>query len=120
MTLSCVSVPVLSVHSTSIAPKFWIEFRRLTITFLRAIASAPLPRLIVTIIGSISGVSPTATATANRNASTQLPLEKPLMRNTSGTMTIMKRIISQMNRLTPTSKLVSCRGRVMVPATEPK
>ena len=35
-------------------------------------------------------------------------------------MTIMKRIISQMNRLTPTSKLVSCRGRVNVLATEPK
>src|ERR1039457_3353051 len=33
--LSCVSVPVLSVHRMSIAPKFWMEFRRLTITCLR-------------------------------------------------------------------------------------
>ena len=30
-----VSVPVLSVQSTSMAPKFWIELRRLTMTFLR-------------------------------------------------------------------------------------
>ena len=35
-------------------------------TFLRDIASAPLARLTVTIIGSISGVRPTATATANK------------------------------------------------------
>ena len=69
--MSWVSVPVLSVHSTSIAPKFWIEFRRLTMTFLRDMAIAPLARLMVTIIGSISGVRPTATATANRNASIQ-------------------------------------------------
>ena len=44
---------------------------------------APLARLTVTIMGSISGVSPTATAMANRNASSQLCLLSPLMRNTS-------------------------------------
>ena len=65
MIRSCVRVPVLSVHNTSIAPKFWIALRRLTITFLRDIAIAPLARLTVTIIGNISGVRPTATATAN-------------------------------------------------------
>ena len=63
-TLSWVSVPVLSVQSTSIAPKFWIEFSRLTMTFLRLMAMAPLDRLTDTIIGNISGVSPTATASA--------------------------------------------------------
>src|SRR5579871_6308605 len=51
-----VSVPVLSVQSTSIAPKFWIEFSRLTITFFRDMASAPFERHTDTIIGSISGV----------------------------------------------------------------
>ena len=99
MTRSCVSVPVLSVHKTSIAPKFWIALRRLTMTFLRDIAMAPLARLTVTIIGSISGVSPTATATANSSASNQLPLVRPLIRNTSGTMTEMKPIISQVNAI---------------------
>ena len=38
-------------------------------TFLRDMAIAPLARFTVTIIGSISGVRPTATATANSNAS---------------------------------------------------
>ena len=120
MMRSCVSVPVLSVHSTSIAPKFWIALSRLTMTFLRDIASAPLARLTVTIIGSISGVRPTATATANSNASSQLPLVRPLMRKTSGTITTMKRIISQVNRVMPLSKLVSTRCSAIALATRPK
>ncbi len=40
------------------APKFWIEFSRLTITFLRDMAMAPRDRHTETIIGSISGVRP--------------------------------------------------------------
>ena len=55
------------------------------------IATAPLDRQTVTIIGSISGVRPTATATAKKNACPQLPLVRPLMTNTSGTITSMKR-----------------------------
>ena len=136
-----VSVPVLSVHRMSMAPRFWIELSRLTMTRLRDMARAPLDRQTDTIIGSISGVRPTATARANRNASFQsrsarklpnrssaggvagdracLPdrfrvparssdviissgrrrlcgvFVKALMKNTSGTMTIMKRIMSQ-------------------------
>ena len=62
-------------------------------------ASAPFERHTETIIGSISGVRPTATARAKKNASIQSCLVSPLMRNTSGTMTSMKRIISQVNRL---------------------
>ena len=46
---------------------------RLTMTFFLAIAIAPLDRQTVTIIGSISGVSPTATASAKKNASCQCP-----------------------------------------------
>ena len=61
MTWSMVRVPVLSVQRTSMAPKFWMEFRRLTMTFLRAMAIAPLERQTEMIMGSISGVRPTAT-----------------------------------------------------------
>ncbi len=89
------------------APKFWMELSRLTMTFLRDMAMAPLDRQTVTIMGSISGVRPTATASAKKKASPQSPLVRPLMRNTSGTMTSMKRIISQVNLRTPLSKLVS-------------
>ena len=51
-----------------------------------------------TIIGSISGVRPTATARAKKKASIQSCFVRPLMRNTSGTITSMKRIISQVKR----------------------
>ena len=87
---SCVSVPVLSVQRTSIAPKFWIEASRLTTTFLRDMAIAPFDRQTATIIGSISGVMPTATAIAKKNAPVQSALVSPLMRKTVGTMTRMK------------------------------
>ena len=98
---SWVSVPVLSVHSTSIAPKFWIASSRLTMTFRRASSTAPLASVEVTIIGSISGVRPTATDSANRNASIQSPLVKPLISSTNGTITKAKRISSQLTLLTP-------------------
>ena len=57
-TLSWVSVPVLSVQSTSIAPKFWMACRCFTMVFCCAMAMAPRARLAFTIIGSISGVRP--------------------------------------------------------------
>ncbi len=93
-TRSCVSVPVLSVARTSIAPRFWIEASRFTITRLRDIANAPLVRLTVITIGSISGAMPTPTAMANTRASIQLPLVSPLISSTAGTMTNMKRMMS--------------------------
>ncbi len=95
------SVPVLSVHRMSMAPKSWMAFSRLTITFLRLIASAPLARHTETIMGSISGVRPTATAIAKKNALSQSCFVKPLMKKTSGTMIAMKRSISQVKRLRP-------------------
>ena len=93
-----VKVPVLSVQSTSIAPRFWMALSRLTMTFFLPMATAPLVRQTVTIIGSISGVRPTATASAKKNAWAQLPLVSPLMTKTSGTMTNMNRSSSQVNR----------------------
>src|SRR5271155_636422 len=104
MTWSMVSVPVLSVQSTFIAPKFWIELSFLTMTFFLDIASAPLERQTDTIIGSISGVRPTAMASAKRNVSLpQMCLVNPLMKNTIGAITAMNVIISQINLLMPLS-----------------
>src|SRR5665213_13218 len=111
MTRFWVNVPVLSVHRTSIAPKFWMALRRFTIVFRRAITTAPLARLAVTTIGSISGVRPTATEAANNSVSSQFPLVNPLIRKTTGVITRMKRIRSQLTRLMPLSKLVSGRAR---------
>jgi hypothetical protein len=47
-------------------------------------------------------------------------LVSPLMTKTLGAMTGMKRIISQVNRVTPLSKLVGARCRISVPANSPK
>ena len=76
-------------------------------TFFLDIASAPLERQTETIIGSISGVRPTATAIAKKNASFQLCFIRPLMRKTIGTITSMKVSMSQTNFFTPLSKAVS-------------
>ncbi len=97
-----------------------MEFSRLTMTFFRDMRMAPRDRLTETIMGSISGVSPTATASAKKNASPQLPLVNPLMRNTNGTITIMNRIIIQVKRLIPLSKLVSTCWPARLPAMVPK
>ena len=69
-------------------------------------ATAPLARAVVTIVGSISGVRPTATEMANRKASSQLPFVKPLINSTTGTITSIKRISTQETEFTPFSKLV--------------
>ena len=106
-TLSKVIVPVLSVQRISIEPKFWIELRFLTIVFFLAIDTAPLARQVVTIIGNISGVSPTAIEMANSRACTQLPFVNPFTKNTIGTITIIKRISNHETELTPFSKLDS-------------
>jgi hypothetical protein len=113
---SCVSVPVLSVHSTSMAPRFWIASSRLTMTCRRAMATAPLARVLVTIIGSISGVSPTATDSANRKASSQLPWPQPLNSSTSGTITAISRSSRRLTWLMPASNWVGARS---VPAAWP-
>ena len=101
------------------APKFWMDCSFLTMTFFLDMARAPLARFTVTIIGSISGVSPTATARPKSRASTQLCLVMPMMRNTTATMTTMKRIMSQVKPEIPLSKLVFERWpaslRVMAP-----
>ena len=69
-------------------------------------AAAPFVREEVTIMGSISGVSPTATETANSRACIQFPLVIPLMRNTAGTIISIKRISTQETSFTPFSNVV--------------
>ena len=64
-----VSVPVLSVHRIVMAPRSWIDARRFTITLRAAMRSAPRDSVTVVIIGSSSGVRPTASATENSSDS---------------------------------------------------
>jgi hypothetical protein len=79
-----------------------------------------LERQTDTIMGSISGVRPTATAREKKKASCQLCLVRPLSRKTDGTITAMKRIISQVNCRTPRSKLVSTAWPARLLAIWPK
>ena len=83
-------------------------------------ATAPFERHTVTIIGSISGVRPTAMATAKKKASTQFPLMSPLMTNTVGTITNMNRRSSQVNCEMSRSKAVWGACAVIDPAIPPR
>ena len=82
--------------------------------------TAPLARHVVTIIGSISGVSPTAMDMPNKNASSQSPLVIPLMKNTRGTITSIKRMSTHDTAFTPFVKLVSTASSATADAMEPK
>ncbi len=64
-----VSVPVLSVNSTSMLPRSSIVTSRFTSTRLRASRREPLERLTETIAGSSCGVMPIAIASENSSAS---------------------------------------------------
>ena len=81
--------------------------------FFFDIWAAPFAKLVVTIIGSISGVKPTATESANSVASSQSPLVKPLINNTIGTITNIKRMSSFDTDCTPFSKPVFILGRMI-------
>ncbi len=70
-------------------------------------ATAPFARQVDTIIGSISGVRPTAIEMAKSAADIQLPFVNPLIKNTMGTMTSIKRMSTHEIELIPFSKLVS-------------
>ena len=83
-----------------------MAFRSLTMTFFLPIASAPPASDVVTIIGSISGVIPTATDIANSRACVQSPFVNPLTNSTTGTMTSMKRMSIHETAPTPFSNVV--------------
>lgn len=105
------SVPVLSRHSTSTAPRSCNAGSRLTITpWTRARSDAPRARHVVTITGSISGVSPTATATANGSVSRPRPRRAAFAISTSGGVSSMNRIRIQEIPCTERSKALGPRG----------
>ena len=97
-----------------------MELRFLTMVCFLLMDTAPLARQVVTIMGSISGVSPTAMEMAKRNASSQSPLVMPLMKKTRGTITSIKRMSTQETAFTPLVKLVSAASPATAEAMEPK
>ena len=76
---------------------------RFTTTRLAAMRSAPRDRLTVMIIGSSSGVSPTASATANRNASMTDRPDANCTRRTNRTRKTVSRMIKRPSRWMPRS-----------------
>ena len=88
--------------------------------FFLLMDTAPLARQVVTIMGSISGVRPTAMEMPKRKASSQSPLVRPLMKKTRGTITSIKRISTQETAFTPLVKLVSTASPATEEAMEPK
>ena len=83
------SVPVLSVHSTSMLPKFSMEFRRRTITPRLAICCAPWESVMLMMAGRSSGVRPTASASAKSSESISGLARKMLTAKTMTTITSM-------------------------------
>ena len=114
-----VSVPVLSLHSVSICPKFWMLDKFLTITCCFAMRVAPLESVIVVIIGRNSGVKPTASATANSSDSSGSRRLKTL---TASTNSVRNSTICTMNRLNdfmPRSNSVSGARRARLVTMPP-
>lgn len=83
------------------------------------IETAPLARQVVTIMGSISGVKPTAIEMPNKKAFSQSPFVIPLIKKTRGTITSINRISTHETALTPLVKLVSTASPAIADAIEP-
>ena len=96
-----VSVPVLSMQSTSILPKPCMALISLIIVCFLLMARLPLARQAVMTMGSISGISPTATDRAKAKDSSHFPPVIPRITNTIGTSTAMKRSMTQAMELAP-------------------
>ena len=107
--LPSVIVPVLSEQSTFMLPKFSIAARRFTITFSWAMRRAPCERLIVMIAGSSCGVSPTASASANKNESNTGLCRKTLNPKIASTSKSVTSASKKPKRRTPRSNSVSGR-----------
>ena len=72
-------------------------------------------------MGSISGVRPTATASAKKKAPTQSPLVRPLISSTTGTMMAANLMSSQLTLLRPVWKALGpVSAAVACAATAPK
>ncbi len=107
LIVASVNVPVLSVHSMSMAPRSWIAERRFTITRRFESCRADRASVTVTIIGSSSGVSPTANATANMTDSSTDRWNDRFTTSTNNTMNTVKRMISIPKRRIPTANAVA-------------
>ena len=88
-----VRVPVLSLHRISTLPKSSMAVSCLTRTFFLAIRRAPCASEIVMIIGIISGVIPTASATENKNDSSSGRCKTMFTSRTKSTNSIITRVI---------------------------
>lgn len=100
-------------------PRPSIAARCFTMTFRRAMRSAPRASVTVMIIGMNSGVSPTASATPNSSDSrTGRPSAEPAsITNTTSTSTM--RAISVENAVRPRSNSVGGGRSARRPATSP-
>ncbi|KXT61095.1 hypothetical protein LACDD01_01531 [Lactococcus sp. DD01] len=118
-TRSSVIVPVLSVQSISIEPRFWIADRFFTMTFSLLRATAPLAKFALTIMGSISGVRPTATAMAKKNDVSKSPFVTQFKTKTTGNIIATKVNRRRLTRLNPLSKADSTFVAVALLAISP-
>ena len=88
-----VSVPVLSLQRISTLPKSSMAASCLTRTFFLVIRRAPWASVTVMIIGIISGVIPTASATEKRNDSSSGRWKTMLTSRTNSTSSMITRVI---------------------------
>ena len=88
-------------------PKFWMAGRCLTITWSRAIRSAPCVSVTELIIGRNSGVRPTPSATAKIRDSNASCRKAMLTSRMNSTRPMVVRRISRLNRRRPCSNSVS-------------
>ena len=88
-----VSVPVLSLQRIVTLPKSSMAASCLTRTFFFVIRLAPWANVTVMIIGIISGVIPTASATENRNDSSNGRWSRMFTSRTNSTSAMITRVI---------------------------
>ena len=98
------SVPVLSVHRISMEPKSGMEISFFTKTPCFIIRIAPCAMLTLMIIGSSSGVTPTATALAKIRESKNCLCITKLIRKIMETIKTITFTKSRPNFLTPKVK----------------
>lgn len=115
-----VSVPVLSLQSTSMLPKSSMAARWRTMTCLRPMRIAPCASVTVVIIGKNSGVRPTASATAKSSVSSPGRCRSAPASRTKSTRNTTVRMISVAKRRIPRSNSVSGGRSIRRAAMSPK
>jgi hypothetical protein len=100
-------------------PKFSMAASCLTMTFRRAIRTAPLASVTETIMGSSSGVRPTASATEKRKDSSRSRRSSALTRKAKSTRNITTWRMRKPKRRVPRSNSVSGGRPTRAAATRP-